>query len=235
MNSTVTPTVTSAVTRRLCLALSTLAVAALAACSQSFPPQPLGPEDRAFEQSAGAQPDADTRVALGQLYFTHNLLDQADAVLAPVVEAEPANAQALAWYGANNCKLAGRRGPWLMGLDKLYLVKRCLDQTDKALAMAPQDFVVQMVHMETGREVDMFGSFERAQRTRQAIEKTLAAQPEALPPEALAQFHVAAARIDRKLGNAGAAAQQLERAAVLARTQPVKDSINAERRLLGKV
>ncbi len=208
------------------------AVAALAGCAQTFPVQSLSADEKAFETSLLAEKDGDAKVALGQLYFTHNLIDEADAVLAPLVAAEPQNAQALAWYGANNCKKAGARGPWLMGMDKLYLVKQCLDQTDKALALAPTDFTVQMVQMNTGLEVDKFGSLERAVKTKAAIERSIAAAPQALPGEALAQFYVSAARIERKLGNAGAAQSHLERATRVASTPDTKQSIASERKLL---
>lgn len=216
------------------LALAALACAVLAACSQTFPEQRLSADDQAFEASARTQAEPDVKLALGQLYVMHNRIDEADALLSPLVATDPGNAQALAWYGANNCKLAGRRGPWLMGLDKLYLVKRCLDQTERALALAPKDFTVQMVHIETGREVDMFGSFERARQTRDAVQRMVDAQPGAVPADALAQFHLASARIERKLGNGERASQLLLQAAALAQATATRDTIAAEQRQLGK-
>ena len=213
-------------------ALVLAAVAALAGCAQTFPVQGLSADEKAFEKTLLAERASDARVALGQLYFTHNLVDEADAVLEPLVAAEPQNAQALAWYGANNCKKAAARGPWLMGMDKLYMVKQCLAQTDKALALAPADFTVQMVQMNTGLEVDKFGSMERANKTRAQLETQIAAAPQALPGEALAQFYVTAARIERKLGNAAAAASNLDRATRVASTPDTRQSIDSERKLL---
>jgi hypothetical protein len=207
-------------------------IAALAGCAQSFPELSLSADDRAHESSLRSANDSDAKVALAQMYFGHNLIDQADAVLAPLVAAEPKNAQALAWYGANNCKKAGRRGPWLMGLDKLYLVKQCLVQTDQALALAPGDFTVQMVQMNTGAEVDKFGSLERATQTKAKVEQFITANPTALPGDALAQFYVTAARIERKAGNPEVAKANLERAAKVASAPETKQSIESERSLL---
>jgi len=208
------------------------AVLALAGCAQVLPVVPLSADERQYEQSLKSTADTDAKIALGQLYFMHNEIDRADAVLAPVVAAEPKNAQALAWYGANNCKLAGARGPWLMGLDKLVMVRSCLQQVDQALALAPKDFTVQMVHMETGAAVDKFGSLDRAAATQKEVERTLAASPQALPADARAQFWVTAARIERLRGNAARAAQLLEVAAKDASAPTTHDSIAQERRVL---
>jgi tetratricopeptide (TPR) repeat protein len=208
------------------------AIVALAGCAQTLPVQSLSADEKAYEQTLLAEKGSEAKVALGQLYFTHNLIDSADAVLRPVVAAEPQNAQALAWYGANNCRKAGARGPWLMGMDKLYMVKQCLDQTERALAMAPNDFVVQMVQMNTGLEVDKFGSLDRAIKTKSAIERNIAAAPKAIPGDALAQFYVSAARIERELGNANAAQNNLERATRVASATDTKQSIDSERKLL---
>jgi hypothetical protein len=205
------------------------AALALAGCAQVFPVQPLSADERSYEQQLRATADTDAKIALGQLYFMHNQIDQADAVLAPVVVAEPKNGAALAWYGANNCKLAARRGPWLMGMDKLWLVRSCLAEVDQALALAPTDFNVQMVHMETGHTVNMFGSLDKAAATQAQVEKFIAAQPGALPPDARAQFWVTASRIERKRNNTARAAQLLELAGKDATAPSTRDSVLQER------
>jgi uncharacterized protein HemY len=232
MNTQLTSSKTARRPATLLKAASAAALLALAGCAQVLPVLPLSPDERQYEQSLQSAADNDAKVALGQLYFMHNDIDRADQVLKPVVAADPKNAQALAWYGANNCKLAGRRGPWLMGLDKLLMVRECLQQVDQALAMAPKDFVVQMVHMETGQAVDKFGSLDRAAATQKQVEGELAARPQALPADARAQFWVTAARIERKRGNTARATQLLEQAAKSASAPTTHESIVQERRLL---
>jgi tetratricopeptide (TPR) repeat protein len=206
------------------------AAVGVAGCAQKFEVKPLTVDEQQFEKTLLAESNSDSRLALGQLYFTNNRIDEAHALLSQVVGAEPRNAMALAWHGANNCKIAGRKGPWLMGLDKLYLVQQCLNQIDAALAMAPDDFTVQMIHMNTGVEVNRFGALERAQQTKARVEARFAAAPSALPADALAQFYVTAARLERVSGNAGNARAYLDKASVLHSTPTTRYSIEAENR-----
>lgn len=216
--------------RRLLPAL--ILAAGLVGCAQHFPISDLTSDERLFEETLRSDQSSDAKLALAQMYFTHNRIDEADTILGPLVKAEPKNAQAAAWYGANNCKKAARRGPWLMGLDKLYLVKSCLDEVEQALASASDDFVVQMVHMNNGAEVDVFGSLERAKSTKIRVEKSLTANPKILPNDAQAQFYVTAAKIERKAGNASKAATYLDRAATLEAAEKTRKEIDAERQKL---
>ncbi len=212
--------------------IAVAAVMTLAGCAQTFPKLPLSPDEQQYEKQLQSAADNDAKVALGQLYFMKNEIDRADEVLSPVVANDPTNAQARAWHGANDCKRAARRGPWLMGMDKLYMVKDCLDQIEAAYKLAPQDFTVQMVRMETGQLVDKFGSLDRAIATQAQVEQLLKTNPEALPAEARAQFRVTAARIERKRGNAERAKALLDEAKVDATVPTTQDSIAQERRLL---
>ena len=108
-------------------ALLVLAAGLLGGCAREFPEVPMSAADAKFAKDLAGQTDPDSRLAYGKLMFMHNHIDEADAALAPLSKAEPDNAEALAWRAANDCKIAGRRGPWLMGLDKLWLVRNCLD------------------------------------------------------------------------------------------------------------
>lgn len=213
-------------------ALIAATTVALAGCAQQFPVSPLSAEETAFEQSLRSEDGAEAKLALAQMYFMHNRIDEADALLDVVVQAEPGNAQALAWQGANDCKRAGRRGPWLMGFDKLYLVKQCLDQIEGALKKAPDDFVVQMVQMNTAAEVDMFGALERAQGTVARVEAGL--DRAGLPHDAQAQFLVTAAKVARKSGQTAQAAAYLERAVKLESSITTRTDIESERARLAK-
>jgi hypothetical protein len=208
-------------------------VSALAACAKQFPVSNLNAEEQNFEQALRADQGNEAKVALAQMYFKHNRIDEVDGILSSVVAAEPNNAQAAAWYGANNCKKAARRGPWLLGMDKLYLVKECLRQVDNALAAASDDFVVQMVQMNTGAEVDAFDSLKRAKSTKDRVEKNITANPKSLPGDALAQFYVTAAKIERKSRNTSAATNYLDRALKLATAPATLFDIDAERQQLG--
>jgi hypothetical protein len=59
-------------------------------------------------------------MSIGEGIVMHNRIDDADALLRQAVKENPQDMEAKAWFAANNCKIAGRAGPWLMGLDKLY-------------------------------------------------------------------------------------------------------------------
>ncbi len=92
----------------------------------------------------------------------HNRIDEADALLRELVKENPDDMTAKAWFAANECKIAGRTAPWLLGMEKLYLVWDCLKDLDEAAQKAPDDFTVLLVQMNTDAEVDMYGSMQRA-------------------------------------------------------------------------
>jgi tetratricopeptide (TPR) repeat protein len=209
--------------------ISACAAVMIAGCAQTFEIKPLSTEEQQFEKTLRTDASNDGKLALGQMYFTTNRIDEADTLLTQVVNAEPKNAQAIAWQGANNCKIAARKGPWLAGMDKLVLVKKCLKQVDSALAMTPDDFTVQMVHMNTGAEVNMFGALQRAMETKARVEARFTSNPNALPSDALAQFYVTAARLERKSGNAKGSRSYIEKAGVLNSTPETKRSIEVEK------
>ncbi|WP_028312629.1 hypothetical protein [Derxia gummosa] len=205
----------------------------LSACAQHFPPVDYTADEKASLTELKAIDDPEAKLALGSLLFLHNQIDEADPLLTQAVEAMPKNPQAQAWHAANECKKAGRRGPWLMGFDKLWLVHDCLGDVNAALAAAPDDFVVQMVQMNTGAEVNMFGSLDKARATRDAIEAQRAKQPGMLTGDVAAQYAVTSAKIERVSGNVGKARELLAAAEQSAPTEATRRLIKAERDLLG--
>lgn len=182
----------------------------LPGCAQDFPQRAYSEEERAFREMLEQSSEFDSRLALARLYFEHNQLDRADELLRVLVAEEPGDAQALAWYGANNCKRAGRAQPWLMGFYKLYRVYDCLAQVREAAAQAPDDLTAQLVLVNTGAVVDMFGSLDSAEA---ALEKLLAgreAPGDRYPPGPRAHLFLAAAQVEQARGDQDAARRYLE-------------------------
>jgi hypothetical protein len=204
----------------------------IAGCAREFPVTPLSADEQRWESEIKSIASTDAMLTLGQMYFLHNRIDEADVLLKDLVAQEPDNAQAQAWYGANNCKKAGRRGPLLMGLDKLYLVHQCLEEIEQALRRQPDDFVVQMVQMNTGAEINMFESLDRARLTMERVSERLRHSPTLFSSDMAAQFYVTAAKIERISGNWATAAQIIEGAAALNATDATKELIAAERNAL---
>lgn len=192
-------------------ALLLLAAGLFTGCAKEFPEIPMSAADAKFAKDLAGQTDPDSRLAYGKLMFMHNHIDEADAALTPLSKAEPENAEALAWRAANDCKIAGRRGPWLMGFDKLWLVRECLDDLDRAGKLAPQDFTVALVRMRTGAEVDVMGSLDTAKAIRSELGSKLAT----LPPSARAAWLIASARIEAADGKPAEERKLLEQAAAL--------------------
>lgn len=192
-------------------ALLVLAAGLLGGCAREFPEVPMSAADAKFAKDLAGQTDPDSRLAYGKLMFMHNHIDEADAALAPLSKAEPDNAEALAWRAANDCKIAGRRGPWLMGFDKLWLVRNCLDDLDRAGKLAPQDFTVALVRMRTGAEVNVMGSLDTAKSIRTDLAPKLAT----LPASARAAYLIASARIEAADGKPAEERKLLEQAAAL--------------------
>lgn len=199
-----------------CVSLSVVALCVLlSGCAQDFPEQAYTEQERGFVKMLQDADDYDSRLALARLYFEHNELDEADALLRVLVAEDPDNAEALAWYGANNCKLAGRAQPWLLGMYKLYQIHACLGEVRQAAAMAPDDLTVQLVLVNTGAAVDMFGSLESA---RAALERLLegdTAEGDRYPHGPRAHIFLAAAQVSQARDQRQAAMDYLERVIAL--------------------
>lgn len=204
----------------------------LAACARDFPVSAFTPDEQKSEVELKGIDDNDAQLALASMYVLHNRIDDADGILTKLVEKDGSNPRVLAWKAANDCKKVGRRGPWLMGFDKLYMVRGCMADLDGALAKAPDDFIVQMVQMTTASDVDMFGSLDRAAATRDRVDAMLKKQPDALPPDTNAQFQIVAAAIDRKQGAKDKAAARLGVAAPLVKAESTRNQLLREQGLL---
>ena len=202
------------------------------ACARDFPVSALNADEQKSEAELRAMQDADAQLTLASMYVQHNRIDEADGILSDLAVKDAKNPQVLAWKAANDCKKAGRRGPWLMGVDKMWMVRGCLADLEGALAAAPDDFVVQMVQMSTASEVDMFDSLERAAATRDRIDAMLKQQPATLPPDTQAQFQIVAAAIDRKQGHMDQARARLAAAAPLIQTETTRGQLAQEQALM---
>lgn len=209
-----------------------LACVLFTGCARDFPVSALSTDEQKSEAELRAMQDVDAQLTLAGMYVQHNRIDEADGILSDLAAKDAKNPQVLAWKAANDCKKAGRRGPWLMGLDKLWMVRGCLADLDAALAAAPDDFVVQMVHMSTSSEVDMFGSLARAAATRDRVDAMLKQQPDSLPPDTQAQFQIVAAAIDRKQGHMEQARARLAAAVPLIQTETTRGQFAQEQALM---
>ncbi len=162
------------------------------ACSQEFAEIPLSQESIDFIDMLQHETDADSQLEIARIKFTHNSIDEADELLHALVKVHPEHWEAQAWYGANNCKLAARKGPWLMGFDKLYGVWNCLNQVQTAYDHASDNFTIQMVLVNTFAEVNMFGSLDKAWDVLGTILSQIEDRPEHFPPtEQVAAFEAA--------------------------------------------
>ncbi len=202
------------------------------ACARDFPVNALNADEQKSEAELHATQDPDAQLTLASMYVLHNRIDEADSILSGLAAKDGKNPQVIAWKAANDCKLAGRRGPWLMGIDKMVMVRGCLADLDNALAAAPDDFVVQMVQMTTASEVDKFDSLARAAATRDRIDAQLKQQPGTLPPDTHAQFQIVAAAIDRKQGHMDKARARLAVAVPLITTESTRNQLAQEQALM---
>lgn len=83
--------------------------------------------------------DVYSLVRLGQIYFMHNHLDQAEEVLDKAKKQEPDNPDVLAWWGSTRTKKAGAAVPWFWGIKKIYVLKDGIEAVNKAIEIAPHN------------------------------------------------------------------------------------------------
>lgn len=195
--------------------LAVAAAAFIGGCGKEFPETPWSSADIELRRAIEHQIDYDSRLELARLDFMHNRIDEADALLRELVKENPDDMTAKAWFAANECKIAGRTGPWLLGMEKLYLVWDCLKDLDEAAQKAPDEFTVLLVQMNTDAEVDMYGSMQRALDTRARLEKQIETRPDAYPPSARSAFFETAARIEALRNNPQAATDYWQRIVAL--------------------
>ena len=181
-----------------------LATIILFGCAHSFPILPFDKEELEFKAQLeqDIKEDKDniiSRLQMARLFFMHNYIDEADTMLQEIVKKAPDNMEALAWYGANNCKKTARSHPWFMGFRKLYLVKKCLGQIKEALKREPDNFTILLISINTGAEVDKFGSLQEAKKNMDALKEKI--ERDDYPVDAKAHFYMAAALVEEKIGN----------------------------------
>lgn len=194
------------------LALSTIM---LGGCVTSFDTIPFTEEEESFKTTLNEEitdsNDEDAKLQLARMMFEHNYLDQADELLGELVEANSENYEALAWFGANNCKQAGAAIPWAMGIRKMVMVSDCIGQIDSALAAEPDNFTIRLIAINTGAVVKVMGSLETAVQEKEKLEAEIEGNPALYTPDAQSHFYLAAAQTETALENEEAAQAYLKK------------------------
>jgi len=177
----------------------------LGGCSTKFERVAFSDADIEYEQmlkdSIEETNDFDTRVLLGRFYFEHNDLERANRLLKSLIKTDASHMEALAWYGANKCKIVAESNPWFMGLRKLYRVKSCLGDVKTALDNGGDNFNIKLIGIHTGSGVNMFGSLDWAGQTHQNLSQTIKDAPGVFAPEAIEYFNLASADYYQAIGN----------------------------------
>ena len=126
--------------------------------------------------------EADIRTELGTLYFQHNDLDKAEALLEEAVELDSSDAEALAVYSANEAKQSGAMWDFTWGIWKLKRMGDAVDGLNRAVELDPDNFTVRLYRMSTlvGLE-NRKGSFDRIFEDEQWFKQKTADDPEFLP------------------------------------------------------
>jgi predicted negative regulator of RcsB-dependent stress response len=172
----------------------------LTGCMKDFPELTYNPADAEYAKLLQEEAKADNsyaaRLQLARLQFEHNHLEEADQLLEALVKEDSNDMEALAWYGANQCKLVGEAFPWLLGIDKYLGAKSCLDKVKTALDKAPDNFTVQLIAINTGSAVNLGDSLAWATSTRAALEKSIQQNPQHYPADVVDYFYLAAAEND---------------------------------------
>jgi hypothetical protein len=172
----------------------------LGGCIKDFPEMTYNPADTDYAKLLQDEIQSDNsyaaRLQLARLQFEHNQLEQADQLLEQLIKEDATDMEALAWYGANRCKLVGESFPWMMGIDKYRGAVKCLGQIKTALDKAPDNFSVQLIAINTGSAVNLGDSLDWATSTRETLEKAITRNPQDYPEDVVDYFYLAAAEND---------------------------------------
>lgn len=168
---------------------------AMGAYPHDFPRQPFSREEteQIADLTAEARDnpgEASVKVELGRLYFHHNELDQAETQLDQAVNLEPANAEALAIFYANEAKQAGAMWDFTWGLFKLNRMEKVVNGLNQAVAMEPGNFTVRLYRMNTlvgFREKK--GNFHKIFEDEAWFLGRIAASPSIFPEEVKRAFY----------------------------------------------
>lgn len=173
----------------------------LSGCSREFPETPWLANEQQQRLALEGKTDFASRLELGRLDFMHNRLDDADALLTPLIHEQPNDFEAKAWHAANRCKMAERRGPWLLGLDKVVLLWDCLTELERAGHHARENLSVALAQMYTDTEGAVFGARRRAFQARDGLQQRIEARPGDYTAIQKASFFEAAAELEAHNGN----------------------------------
>lgn len=172
----------------------------LTGCMKDFPEMSYSPEDAEYAKMLQDEIKSDNsyaaRLQLARLQFEHNQLEQADELLEQLVKEDTSDMEALAWYGANQCKLVGEAFPWLMGIDKYRGAVSCLEKVKTALDKDSGNFSIQLIAINTGSAVNLGDSLSWASSTRETLEKAIVQNPQDYPADVVDYFYLAAAEND---------------------------------------
>ncbi len=204
----------------------------LGGCVSTFDTIPFSEQEESFKQTLTEEiqssNDEDARLQLGRMMFEHNYLDEADEALGELVGENPENYEALAWYGANNCKQAGAAIPWAMGIRKMVLVNECLGQIDTALKAEPDNFTIRLIAINTGSVVKVMGSLETAIAEKEKLEAEIEEQPNLYTDDAKSHFYLAAAQTEAAQDNKEKAEAYLQKVLELNANETVTNMAKAK-------
>ncbi|NQU64834.1 MAG: hypothetical protein HQ517_11225 [SAR324 cluster bacterium] len=93
--------------------------------------------------------EADIKTDLGSLYFTHNDLDRAEAILTQAKQEDNSNAEALAIWSANEAKQAGAMWDFTWGIWKLNRLKNAVNGLKQAVRLDSENLNVRMYRTHT--------------------------------------------------------------------------------------
>lgn len=187
----------------------------LSGCSREFPETPWLSGEEGRRLALQDKTDFASRLELGRMDFMHNRLDEADALLSQLVREQPNDVEAKAWHAANRCKLAERRGPWMLGLDKVVLIWDCLSELERAGHHAGDKLSVALAQIYTDTEVAVFGARHRAFQARDRLQQRIDAKPQEYSPSDKTSFYEAAAALEARYGNIKGAREYLNRVIAL--------------------
>lgn len=138
---------------------------------------------RDLEMEMSENPDEpEIKTELGTLYFQHNDLDKAEVILERAVEQSPDDGELLAIYSANEAKQAGAMWDFSWGILKLNRLGNAVDGLNRAIELAPDNFMVRLYRMNTliGLK-NRKGSFSRIFEDEQWFQSRVEQDPELFP------------------------------------------------------
>ncbi len=136
----------------------------MGAYPREYPLKPYTNEDlviiNGLHEEIDEYPDeADIKTDLGELYFVHNDLDKAEAILGKAKLEDNNNAETLAIWSANEAKQAGAMWDFTWGLWKLNRLGKAVKGLNQAVRLDPESLNVRMYRTNTILGMKQEGSF----------------------------------------------------------------------------